>query len=556
MCLPYQNALAALWAKMDASSNTPSFVLPIAACKAIEASEVAEASNNGLVLNKLVENWSGRSLSGTSCGYSSYGVFDSATGEKKMTTDSLTGAQIPLTAQEMYQNYFTGCDASSDVAPFINMGTDSGCPSAIFTPQCANPAEVSFAQCKNPGWDYMDTDSDGWAYSTNTSCTGESFTGAEYADRMNTAEAINCTDQCCVYASTTLDSTIGGCTSCGAQGSNEASSYYQDWSGASQNKAPYVKITGIGGNGNPTEITLPYCNDATVSSGRNHQGVAVSLNNGDSNPNLAKFGDPRECHGDGLFSGQCRGLTGCDGLWSGGLIESADPCRLGFSASDSPNPSTNCPNIYTLQNSGADNNCVNTVQDNTICNPHASVQGGNCNDPKVNNQHLVTDAGYPRVTEIEIPEGAWVTVYDNGQSFSTTDAPNQTMVQLCNPSTFPENGVKAWTYACGRNTNGNLQGQSKSMKIKPSGSWVTGDDTSMDETCVNTQGTVTELQGQICSHIGITDTAYNTDGTMNSCRFHTNSENPMYGWSFGFMPGYYNTTCTTNYNNNECGNTS
>ena len=252
------------------------------------------------------------------------------------------------------------------------------------------------------------------------SCVSEQFTGQDYANKLGKSDSIDCGDgQCCIYQSTSLDDTNQNCLSCANAATND---YTRDWSGVTE-KTPSIVFTGSEGK----TITLPYCNDAKVTTPQNnHQGVAISLQNAETNPNASQFGDPQDCLPGGKFSGQCQGMTGCSGTWGEDNLELASaPCRLGFSTSTGSGPASNCPNIYTIQNSGAANDCKFSTKPASgaglrdICQPANAGRGGNCQEPDLDAMHLTdSDGGWPRIKSIELPEGAWVTAYDNYKSTS------------------------------------------------------------------------------------------------------------------------------------------
>ena len=568
LCDAHKNALGALYNKIGdnvqggTDGPNPFFTVKLASCQPVSGDMVEEASNNGLEVMKLRQGWlnsvGGIVPSTNVCtARPGYGVFDSDIGARVTSFNPTTGVTSNATVDSMYDDFFQGCDPTTSVAPYFVRNTETSCPSAKFVPQCQNPNQVGYAACKVPGWDYMkNVDASGlatsrWAYDM-SSCTHNTFTGEEYVMGTGNAAGVDCSKQCCVYASATTDSSGQNCNLC-AEASSAASTYRQDWSGASTGSAPTMVLE----NKNGGKISMPYCN-AYGRELQSRQGVAISLKNADASPLVAQFGDPAECRAGGKFEGQCVGLTGCDGAWGGvgtRLNFPTNPCGLGFSTTSS-NPANNCPNLYTLQNAGADNNCrFTTTQGQGICTPvKFGSLGGNCDTPDENNMVLTsksTDAGgwgYPRVNKITIPEGAWVTTYNVNSNFSgPTMAPNNVNHAICNPNLYSQDGTDAWTFGCGRDGAGNLVGKSQAVKVMADGSWQSGTTmTGFDGTCSSDPNAPA---GTNCVNGSV-------DTNARTCSFNTGN-NAHYGWSMGFMPGYYNSTCQTNDvtrgNGNECG---
>lgn len=525
MCKPYSDALGALWHNMEKEPTVnPILLLPLAHCKNVQSSQVESQQNNGLDITKLKENWatagSFGSASASGCRATSYGVFN-----------PITGAKVASSYNDLYRDQFADCDASvpgnKAVKPFMDTGGSFTCRTVEFQPRCQNPLKTEYAQCRNPGWDYMPEDTSGsqWSYDFSGGCTKAAFSGQDYQDDPSKH---NCTSQCCVYQSITgTDDTTNNCRSCAEAVSDK--NYARDWGVGANNlsgKMPSVTFT----NANDGAYVVPYCNQAGGSWGTNTQGVAISLRDADTNKNTSQFGNPADCQAGGQFSGMCNGITGCDGLggFNNEVLKSA-PCRLGFSSTNS-NPAANCPNIWTIQNTAgsAGASCQTSTKDRRICTPKGVFDGGNCDDPADITQTLVADGGFPRVKQLTIPEGAWVTTYNNARA-GATFAPNQSNFALCDPVQFGSTGNEAWTYGCGRDTNGTLVGKSRAVRVSTKGVWTDGTRFTENDTAASA-----------------------VDEAAQECTFDVDVNTPAYGWQFGFMPGYYNTTCQTN-SINECG---
>ena len=554
LCAAHKNALDALWSDLDGQATfdnaSPLYQLPLASCKPISDDLVIEASNNGLDVLQLQENWAAQSIglgNDVKCNETAYGIFDPVTGERKTIVNE-DNQTVNQSVESLYNSYFKDCDPSSAVAPYFLNNAMGVCPTAQFSSQCQDPDKVSYAACRNPGWDYMDVpDTDRWTYDMN-SCTNDAFTGSEYNNGSSdsTKTIPDCTKQCCIYSSLVSKDVSGlNCSTC-----NTTGQWAQNW-GGDGSSVPSLKLTGPNGS----SLSVPYCNQTGGDARNNRQGIAISLKDAESNDNMSRFGDPTACQSGSDFGNQCNGITGCDGLSGYDATEiRLEPCRLGFSSNAPSNPGTNCPNIYTIQNTA--NSCRYTLEGGVICTPGDSLldSSATCENPDDTdlNTMIITEtgnsvSGYPRVSNIEIPEGAWLTVYDNGEHPAGLAAPRRSMISLCDPVTFPSDGNRAWTFGCGRDSTGNLVGRAQAIRVKPDGSWVssTGDAAYLDNVGFCSSGDSNNCDSNVV-----------VDSDAHTCAFDTNEESPFYGWSAGFMPGYYNTTCQTNdvtVTGNECG---
>lgn len=510
LCDSYKGAVDALNANKTTDDPSPSLIFPIAKCEMISSSQVEEATNNGLDIQKLKANYTTFSSTSNSgkCNTTAYGVFNHSTGEYVDTVTNL------------YNQYFQDCNGTDDAAikPYMQANASTDCPQVVFTPQCQDTSSTYYAKCKIPGWDYMDHDDSTtvskWTYNMN-SCTSDAFTG----DSDGAVD--QCTDACCIYASSSQDNSSINCNSCAEAAGG--SHYTRTWDGSGTDPKPKITYTN-----DSRSITLPYCNISGGSTDASNQGVAISLSDAVSNENVSAFGDPSECMNGGQFDGKCQGITGCDGLWgqSDAILEYA-PCRLGFSnvTTSASNPASNCPNLYTLDNAGQ--NCkwswTGTGQKctATALSPQCTIE--------TSDQRLTDgDSGFPGITSVTLPEGAWVIAHQ-GSVPSGADGPNQTGRAICDPQDTTDS-TNAWSMGCGRKIDGNLIGKATTFKLNTDGSWSQNTDVKP-----------------------ITSMAVDDSDDVRTCTFTLPDDSPkMYGFQHGFMPGYYNSTCVTN-SSNVCG---
>ena len=368
-----------------------------------------------------------------------------------------------------------------------------------------------------------------WKYNM-TSCTGPNFTGNEYKTRTENASGVDCTKQCCVYSNLIgTDTGTSNCTACAeANGTSN-----KNWASSGD-----LKLRNVSG----TQVSVPYCNRSGVAYGNNGQGFALSLQNSETSDDVGSFGNPADCLSTGKFAGQCAGIPGCSGL-DNNVFNYLNTCAVGFSSQPPYNPAGNCPNTDTLINSWRQ--CSFSTTNGQVC---ADGKGYNeCDDNFKNESRVLIFGGKPtNIREISIPEGAWVTAYDN------TGHVDNTNYAICDPSQFPDGGTDAWTFGCGKDSQGNLEGRMKAIKVLPSGNWTdatnktenVGQCNESDPSCVNTDTSWDETRetGDVT-----------VDPSGGTCTFTIQNGTPMYGWQLGFLPGYYNSTCQTNANGNACG---
>jgi hypothetical protein len=276
------------------------------------------------------------------------------------------------------------------------------------------------------------------------------------------------------------------------------------------------------------KFSLNYCDG--VGTG----GIAITPTAGQmTGGQMPKFADVRQCQPGGAFDGKCQGLTGCGGL-SGeacpsGISCAYTKCSGGYSylGKDKTigDPSTNCPNVYTLSRQSTATKCT------------------------VDNYDKSSLTAYMKTVDtMTIPEGAWVTGYWSsvlqwqGESgiCSGADADQQGItkyvVQMGCAKSSQGGNVNVMGFAT---TYSMLDGKMTMLETKGDPIPLGNNTTS---TAVHTSsyiiGTVTTVDGVTkCKFTGL-NSVVTGDNT-------TKSGESYMGFTFGFMPGYYSDTCTT-----------
>ena len=256
----------------------------------------------------------------------------------------------------------------------------------------------------------------------------------------------------------------------------------------------------------------------------NGLGIAITPTGG-SGGTPSTFADVRECT-NGNAIGICRGLTGCGGLTSdadycnvGGDCDFDNACNhgLNYTGKDQvySNPAVNCPNLYTLsRNLNAD------------CPTSINFVGEELMKDKTGGLHKLT-----------IPEGAWVTAHytnDQGGKWNQNGG-------LC--------GSDGWAVmmGCGKETTLNgvqVQAHASDFQID-NGTWT---NINIDSSILGgTSKSSSYITGTISDANGNTCTTKNPCNDAEFCTFDgLGSEGRVYGgYTFGFMPGYYNSKYTT-----------
>lgn len=253
----------------------------------------------------------------------------------------------------------------------------------------------------------------------------------------------------------------------------------------------------------------------------NGLGIAITPTGG-SGGTPSTFADVRECS-DGSADGICRGLTGCAGLTSdadycnvGGDCAFENACNhgLNYTGKDQTfsNPAINCPNLYTLSR--------------------------NLNDDCPTSTNYVGKDLKNNLGKITIPEGAWVTAYHSNDQATKW---NQ------NGGLCGDDANFAVMMGCGKETTTNgIQVAAHASEFKiDNGTWtnVNTDSKILGGTSYsskNVQGAVTDVNGDSCT----SDTC---SAGKTFCTFSglNNTGQELGGYTFGFMPGYYNSKYTT-----------
>lgn len=269
--------------------------------------------------------------------------------------------------------------------------------------------------------------------------------------------------------------------------------------------------------------TLKYVDDPNG----NGLGVAITPTGG-SGGTPSTFADVRECKG-GSADGICRGLTGCAGMLPPnycfddlGSCEH-NVCNAGLNYTDQSNiygnPSTNCPNVYTLSRN-LDSTC-----------------------PSNYNYDDTTKETMRYMKKLTIPEGAWVTGYQTNKAnwnvgtgmCSNDDNTTNVIMMGCGKETTT-NGVQVTAHASEYTvSNGNW------TLTNPDSSSAFLNKTSYDSSKI--KRTITDSSGKSCDSTGNCNEAV-------FCTFEPKEDDGdglknYQAYTFGFMPGYYNSKYTT-----------
>ena len=539
----------------------------LASCQTVPASSVVQ---NGVTISQVKLNnnaWPGQdvSVSTNSCAQSRYPVFDKATGKVAVVASEPVNNQSELWSQmsqycktnlpttytsttSLSKRKASHTDFSQDWAhdqteadnddypaakkrqvdkapseeptpnpqrdfagAFSNMSQDNK-QQASFTYSCANPSNTCYTMCRLPGWDYVDKSTTPWSFtnkppnktcgklppSTTKGCNKDPNATSGADPNIQNA----CQSGCCVP-------TFAGSNTCalcaGNIESNLATATIGFWNDTSSpnSSAPTGSMT----------LALPY-------TGPN--GVAITPSSSYTG-DTSFFGDPIDCYPGGPFNGFCSGLQGCTGT-------NASDCEQGLSNFQlGAGPAYNCPNIYTLSRQANSCQAPGTNYDSSTA-PYSLAGGLN---------------SYSTVTHMFVPEGAYVTAWNLGPTIGFDGGEG-----LCAPNVqLPKYGLQLM---CGR--------EAVSSSTRPSGCQGTGYQVtgSSNAFTVDTSGNYNyeappvDGTGASISYNGNVDTLNGVCG----CYFKNltnvagvkkdNVLNRGYqGFTFGFMPGYYNSSLQT-----------
>ncbi len=488
-------------------------------------------------------------------------------------------------------------------------GQQGGNAAINFNFNCRDPGQMTFTQCKVPGWDYMAFDSDkGWVAQGQDQCgqnpilkaggspitgipgtpCGQGGTCCDDSNQDNRPNVMDTSDgatdsckSCCESVDNwqkdfnnnnlfswkdatdnvseipcpkdkTKDETCVSCTDTTKQclqctkedGTTKGPCTYQDiiiegcsgdhvciastvdsdtaddqicktCSQAIAKAADMSKATITFGNAQP----LPYVGP---------NGVAITPSSG-----APGFSDVRECQTSGSFEGQCQGLTGCAGTSNPEDIHPFNPatttntCANGSSYTGTSNyftdPSMNCPNIFTL----ARNSDTSCPTDTNYDRPTGA-------NPNLRN-----------VDSIIIPEGAWVTAYwspaqdDNwgdGQGLCAPPTSGQTKYVLqMGVGKYTTSDQSVSTQAVASIYTWTDDGKMTPLKDDSFTCLPIAGMTNGDNACAMNSDTITIKDNK--------DTTFTFSGFNKDIL--ENVGESWGGWTFGFMPGYFNSTYIT-----------
>ena len=399
-----------------------------------------------------------------------------------------------------------------------------------------------------------------FSYQDATSSTNIDKTTTTYKDLLKDA----CSKGCCIKKNTTSDSTADQiCADC--QTANSQSGNY-DMSNSTVTFFPNPN------SGNHSPRTIRYVNSKD-SDGKTKKGIAITPTGGNSvAPSM--FSDVRECNYNGTAQGLCTGVTGCFGFV--GTSDASNPyaycinnrldcvtdnaCNHGFSYigddTEASNPATNCPNTYTLSRI-MDPDCPTCMD----------------YDYSQDSTFYLTD-----LDKITIPEGAWVTGYFNSNVIgSTWNKP------LCKPNSDQDNmvmmgcaqdgskGLKAYASTFISDSNGNFIVNKGNTTVKVGNGQTLYLSDHIKAVVVDKDGNSikdSKAQPFACQFTGLSNTEvpydpapYNPPPLYEQTHSQSTTEkkprvnddnqktqttaNAYIGYTFGFMPGYYNPKYST-----------
>lgn len=572
---------------------------PLSQCERIQSNQVLSyGKGDKFDIRQLKDGWTGGSWSGIQCDRTLYGAFQKNGCRAGTGSDTSKCAQAKNTSvYDYWQSLQQSCQSTmktldktngkttpGEAGPytkaFENFSTatmQDGSSTAIqLNFNCEDSSALMYTQCKRPGWDMMGYQGGkGWVAQKSCSqnplhqynklpidCPNQATTSPSnddsgcsegfnkcndgdlrpsdpnnpgccmtcddwkqvyptyfsYKEAIDTQNMINpktstsyqqylteqCTgpDNCCLTKTTTSETSDDDiCKLCEAKNTP-----------ADMSKS---EITIAYGNGIDS-VTLQYVDN---DSGK---GVAITptVNTSKSIP-PSGFNDVRECLNGQKFEGQCQGLTGCYGVTpyckTFGCLTNACNEGLNYNSSsggdqNNLNPALNCPNVYTLARN-TDPACpVDTNYDNT--------------NPKLHN-----------IKSMTIPEGAWVTGY-----FNNVQTGNWNNARICEPS----DGGLAVMMGCGQETQNDgtskLTAYATAFTLDDKGNYHVEEDkkaTTLHNGTKLYESTVvkSKVENNTCTFTG-----------LDQANDYIKADDEQYifaGYTFGFMPGYYNPKYTT-----------
>ena len=383
---------------------------------------------------------------------------------------------------------------------------------ASFTYSCASPSNTCYTMCRLPGWDYVDQSTIPWSFTNKpqTKTCGKAPVPNSKACNNDTnatsgadpALPSACSNGCCVPTFSGSDT----CTLCGnTVESNLATAKVSFWTDTSSpdSSTPTGSIA----------LALPYAGP---------NGVAITPSS-DYTGDTSYFGDPVDCYPGGPFNGYCTGLQGCTGT-------NASDCQQGLSNFQlGAGPAYNCPNIYTLSRQANSCQAPGTNYDSSTA-PYSLAGGLN---------------SYSTVTHMFVPEGAYVTAWNLGPTIGFDGGEG-----LCAPNVqLPKFGVQLM---CAREASTSsptspcsgagyqLANNSKAFSIDTSGNYHA-------EAQVNPETNKgISYNGDVATLNGVCGCYFKNLKYVSGVQNHSILDRGYQGFTFGFMPGYYDKTLQTN----------
>jgi hypothetical protein len=399
----------------------------------------------------------------------------------------------------------TPSNPQRDFAGAFGSIEQNGKQQASFTYSCADPSKTCYTMCKLP-FDYVDNTTIPWSFTngsnktcgkapvSGTKCNGDSNSSPGNATGIEPA----CTSgSCCVP-------TFQGSNTCALCANNIESNLATANLGIWTDSNPDNDTPG----GTTVAVSLPYTGD---------KGIAItplSTYTGDT----SSFGNPVDCYPGGTFNGFCNGLQGCTGTNASDCIQGVSNYQTGAG------PAYNCPNIYNLSRQA--NNC--TLTNYNTSSAQFSLSGGS--------------NSYSTVTHMFVPEGAYVTGWNLGPTIGFDGGEG-----LCAPNEqLPKFGIQLM---CGRESASSsssppptcsgpgykVTGRANTFLVDSSGNYSYATPPKGAQDAPITYFGAVEQWGNVCgcyfknlNSVAMDDYVYASRGYQ--------------GFTFGFMPGYYDST--------------